>query len=96
MRYDFEWNPVKAITNLRNHKVSFERGSTVFRDPNAISMFDEDHSNLEERWITIGLDETGILLVVSHTFKATQDAYKLRIISVRKATKSETKQYGLL
>jgi uncharacterized DUF497 family protein len=85
MRYDFEWDPKKAKINIQNHRISFEKSATIF---------DEGHSDYEERWITIGLDENGILLVLSHTFKSIDESTcKIRIISARKATKSETKQY---
>lgn len=94
MRYDFEWDIKKARSNVRKHKVSFERASTIFRDPNLVSIPDEEHSETEERWITIGLDETGTLIVISHTFlKIGRNASRIRIISARKATKRETKQY---
>jgi uncharacterized protein len=62
-QYQFEWDPAKARQNTRKHRVTFERGATVFLDPNALSLFDEQHSEEEERWITLGLDETGVLLV---------------------------------
>ncbi len=68
MRYNFEWDPVKANENIRKHKVNFQRAGTIFRDLHAISIFDEKHSQEEERWITIGRDTREILLVVSHTF----------------------------
>ena len=61
MRYNFEWDPAKAKQNIRRHKVSFERATTVFRDPNQISIFDENHSNDEDRWMTLGLDRNGVL-----------------------------------
>jgi uncharacterized protein len=94
MRYDFEWDPKKARSNLRKHKVGFERAATVFRDPNLLSIPDEEHSGSEERWITMGLDETGILLVLSHTFDSlSAEASRIRVISARKATKRETEQY---
>jgi uncharacterized protein len=67
-QYQFEWDPAKGRQNARKHRVTFERGATVFKDPNALSLFDEEHSDEEERWITLGLDETGALLVISHTF----------------------------
>jgi uncharacterized protein len=67
-QFHFEWDPSKARQNARNHRVTFERGATVFLDPNALSLFDEQHSEEEERWITLGLDQTGALLVISHTF----------------------------
>ena len=66
----------------------------MFLDPNALSLFDDQHSEEEERWITLGLDETGVLLVISHTYleEADQSA-RVRLISARKATKNEKKQY---
>ena len=94
MRYDFEWNPKKARGNIRKHKVSFERATAVFRDANLLSIPDEEHSQSEERWITIGLDENGVLLVLSHKFMSLEpEGSRIRIISARKATKAETKQY---
>jgi uncharacterized DUF497 family protein len=92
--YQFEWDPAKALRNLREHGVSFQRGATVFLDPRAMSMFDEEHSEEEERWITVGLDRSGALLVVSHTYRdETSTGVKIRLISVRAANASETIQY---
>lgn len=94
MRYNFEWDTAKAGQNILKHKVSFQRAGTIFRDPHAISIFDDEHSQKEERWITIGRDNDGILLVVSHTFREIdKTSCSIRIISARKATKRETKQY---
>ena len=61
-QYQFEWDPAKGRQNARKHRVTFERGATVFKDPNALSLFDEEHSDEDERWITLGLDESGALL----------------------------------
>ena len=94
MRYDFDWDPRKAKANIRNHKVSFERATTTFRDPHLLSIPDDEHSESEERWITMGLDESGSLLVLVHTFEnILDDSARIRIISARKATKKETKNY---
>lgn len=94
MRYDFEWDPKKARNNIRKHKVSFERATTIFRDPNLLSIPDEEHSKSEERWITMGLDESGVILVISHTFlKAAVKVSRVRLISARKASKQEAKHY---
>ena len=94
MRYDFEWDPKKARGNVRKHNISFERAATIFRDPNLISIPDVEHSGDEERWITMGLDETGALLVIVHLFhRSDGEVCRLRIISARKATKGERKQY---
>jgi len=94
MRYDFEWDIRKARANFRKHKIGFERAATIFRDPHLLSIPDEEHSNTEERWITIGVDEKGSLIVISHTFVAIgRTLAKIRIISARKATKREINQY---
>jgi len=68
-QYQFEWDPVKARRNLKDHGVGFEGATTVFLDPQALSEFDEEHSHYEDRWITLGLDSTGSLLVVCHTYR---------------------------
>lgn len=68
MRYNFEWDSDKAAQNLQKHKVAFEKAAEVFLDPVAISIFDEDHSIDEERWVTIGRDNGGMILVVIHMF----------------------------
>ena len=94
MRYYFEWDPDKAALNIRKHKVSFQRAAEVFKDPHAISIFDEEHSQEEDRWITMGSDYNGRILVVSHTFRRIdEDSFRIRIISSKKATKNERKQY---
>ena len=60
-----------------------------------MSAFDEEHSQEEDLWITLGLDRTGILLVVCHTYREeTATGARIRIISARKATRNEAKQYG--
>lgn len=94
MEYVFDWDPKKAEVNLRKHSVGFERAATVFLDPRAVSIPDEEHSDEEERWATIGLDTPGNLLVVVHTFEeADSTRCRIRLISARKATKKEAKQY---
>ncbi|MCW5959905.1 MAG: BrnT family toxin [Pyrinomonadaceae bacterium] len=94
MRYDFEWDIRKAQRNVRKHKISFERATTVFRDPNLLSVSDEEHSENEQRWLTMGLDENGILLVISHKFEnLSPEVSRIRLISARKATKSEEEKY---
>ena len=94
MRYIFAWDPSKAKDNLRNHRISFERAATIFRDPQALSIFDTAHSDQEDRWITLGLDRSGSVLVVVHTFHQIDAAScQIRIISVWRATAKETRQY---
>jgi len=93
--YDFEWDPNKARLNHRKHGVTFEQAATVFRDPRAVSVFDDAHSGKEDRWITMGLSATGGLLVVHHTFEeADVSAVRIRVFSSRKATRKEAAQYG--
>jgi uncharacterized DUF497 family protein len=94
VRYTFEWDPNKASGNLQKHKVSFERAAEIFLDPLAISIFDEEPSDEEERWITMGKDSHEVVLVVVHTFReVAADEWIIRLISAWKATKNEIRQY---
>ena len=86
---DFEWAATKAATNLRKHAVSFDEGATIFHDPLIASMPDPDHSEDEERYLSIGLSAQGRLLVVVHT----QRGERTRLISCRKATPVERRIY---
>jgi uncharacterized DUF497 family protein len=95
INYNFEWDPIKAHDNLDKHGITFDEAATVFRDAKALSIFDPDHSETEDRWITMGISEKGRLLIVIHTFhEKSKDAVTVRIISSRKATKQETRKYG--
>lgn len=94
MQYSFDWDPAKEKANIRKHQVSFRRAATIFRDPNQLSIYDEEHSEAEERWVSIGIDSDGVLRVVVHTFEPIgQDSCEIRIISARKATHAEVEQY---
>jgi uncharacterized DUF497 family protein len=94
VQYNFEWDPNKSKLNLRKHKISFERSTQIFLDPLAVSIFDTDHSENEDRWITLGKDRNEVLLIVIHTFlQNANNQCRIRIISARKATKNEIKQY---
>ena len=94
MRYNFEWDPFKAKENLSKHGISFERAAELFLDPLAVSALDEEHSGAEERWVTIGRDSHGRILVLVHTFsEVLAEEWNIRIISARKATKREARQY---
>lgn len=95
INFNFEWDPRKARNNQNAHGVGFDEGATVFTDPLALSIFDPDHSEAEERWITMGFSEKGRLLVVMHSFpKESDTAVTIRIISSRKASKRESQAYG--
>ncbi len=94
MRYYFDWDPNKAKANRIKHGIVFEQASTIFLDPRMIAVFDTEHIEHEDRWVTIGIDRNGILLVVVHTFQQLDaDCCRIRIISARKATRKESKQY---
>ncbi len=85
----FEWDEAKAVTNARKHGVSFEEATTIFGDPNASTIFDVEHSNEEDRFIDIGLSASGRILIVVYTERGA----RIRIISCRKATPAEQRQY---
>ena len=94
MHYHFGWDPTKAKKNIRKHHIPFRRAATVFRDPNHLTLYDEEHSDKEERWITMGIDQTGVLCVVSHTAEELEaEHYHIQIISARKAEPPEVQQY---
>lgn len=96
MEYNFEWDPEKAKENWQKHSIRFEQAAAVFRDPRAMTIYDDQHSLAEERWITMGISASGILLVVHHTFREeTMNSATLRLISSRKATRKERRQYTI-
>jgi uncharacterized DUF497 family protein len=85
----FEWDSEKAASNLGKHGVSFEEAATVFADPLSLTAFDPDHSQDEDRFITMGLSSAGRLIVVAHTDRDE----RIRIISARLATPREQRAY---
>src|SRR5436190_20604079 len=94
MRIDFDWDPAKAASNATKHGVTFGEAMMVFTDPFSRSMLDPDHSTDEERWVTLGEASTGNLLVVVHTWRE-MDPFRtgVRIISARRPTRREARQY---
>ncbi len=84
---EFEWDPNKAASNLRKHGVRFAEAVAVLEDHAALSM--PDDSALEDRFVALGMDSLGRILVVVY---AVSDA-RIRIISARKATRRERSQY---
>ncbi|MFY4729404.1 BrnT family toxin [Nitrospira sp. BLG_2] len=86
----YEWNPRKAEANRRKHGVSFEEAASVFQDADALTFQDPDHSDEEPREITIGISTQGRVLFLSHCDRGE----RIRIISARKATPKERKQYA--
>ncbi len=87
----FEWDQVKNSLNKKKHGISFEEGQTVFVDENALLLHDPDHSHEEDRFILLGLSSNLRILVVCHCYRKNDEV--IRIISARKATHSEQKQY---
>ena len=85
----FEWDLSKAKENIKIHGVSFDEASTAFKDTLSLTIYDPLHSDKEDRFILIGNSYKNRLLVIVHTER--ED--KIRIISARKATKKERKQY---
>ena len=93
MRFRFEWDEQKARANTGKHGVSFEEAMSVFLDPLAATIFDRDSSVGEKRWITIGTGESRLLLVVHTSMELADDETIIRIISARRPTRREAKQY---
>ena len=94
MRIDFDWDPAKAASNAAKHGVTFEEAMTVFRDPLARSILDRDSGAGEERWVTLGETTGSNLLVVVHTWNDIDPGRSaVRIISARRPTANEARQY---
>jgi uncharacterized protein len=85
----FQWDPIKAASNVEKHGISFEDAVTVFGDPLAVTISDPDHSVDEFRLLTTGLSRSQMLLVISHTERANE----IRLISARLATRQERRSY---
>jgi uncharacterized protein len=87
----FEWDPHKNDKNKVAHKISFEEAQTVFYDENARVIHDTKHSTEEDRFIILGYSSKANLLIVCHCYRKRDEI--IRIISARKATKTESMQY---
>lgn len=85
----FEWDPAKASSNAIKHGVEFTEAVTVFGDPLEIVIPDPDHSVGEPRYLSVGISNTGRLLVVAYT----QRNGRIRLISAREATARERETY---
>jgi uncharacterized DUF497 family protein len=88
----FAWDEAKAVENWHKHGVSFEEASTVFADENGRLKHDPDHSQAEDRFLLLGFSAKLRLLIVCHAYRENDEV--IRIISARKATPNERKQYG--
>ncbi|SLM28801.1 conserved hypothetical protein [Desulfamplus magnetovallimortis] len=89
MSLKFEWDPNKACSNHGKHGITFDDAKTVFNDPFFITFLDIEHSQDEERYITLGMSTDQRLLMIAHT----EREEIIRIISARKATKNERRVY---
>ena len=87
----FEWDENKNKSNIKKHNVSFDEAKSVFSDDRARLITDPEHSNLEDRFILLGMSSQIKILVVSHTYREKDEI--IRIISARNATKNESKYY---
>jgi hypothetical protein len=85
---DYQWDPDKASANLQKHGISFADAATVFSDEHALTIEDDNPS--EERFVTLGMDALGRILIVVYTYRE----HGIRVISARKATARERRQYG--
>jgi len=86
---EFEWDSSKANANLKKHGVPFEEGASIFGDPLSLTIPDPQHSQQEQRFITVGVSAKARTLVVVHVERGD----RVRIISARLATKGERKTY---
>lgn len=86
---EFEWDPEKARKNLKKHGVAFGEAATVFQGTLAITIYDPDHSEDEDRFITVGLSTRGQALTVAHTDRGD----RIRIINARELTRAELEAY---
>ena len=87
----FNWNPAKADINIKKHGVSFEESRSVFYDEFAVQFFDQDNSDVEDRFLMLGMSNETNILIVCHCER--DNGNTIRIISSRKATKNEQKHY---
>jgi len=87
----FGWDPLKARQNLRKHGVSFQEAETAFLDEQALVLDDPDHSATEERFVLLGMAAALRVLSVCHCVR--ESGSVIRLISARRATKTEQRQY---
>ncbi len=87
----FEWNTAKAAANLKKHGIGFDEARSAFADERAKLIADPQHSEAEDRFILLGLSAKLKLLIVCHCYRSEENV--IRIISARKASASESRQY---
>ena len=87
----FEWDQAKNLSNQKKHGISFEEAKSVFYDENAIQYYDEESSEVEDRFLMVGYSQNSRVLLVCHCER--NEGRMIRIISARKATKNECSCY---
>ncbi len=87
----FEWNQIKAASNQKKHGISFEEAKSVFYDEFAVQFYDSENSELEDRFLMLGLSSESRVLIVCHCERDSGNT--IRLISARKATRKERKFY---
>lgn len=88
-----DWDSNKNAENIEEHGISFEQAQEIFLDPLHLSILDKSFSYFEERWITLGAAQTGDLIVAAHLYLVEEPEERMRIISARRATPRERRQY---
>jgi uncharacterized protein len=88
----FEWDEAKNIANQRKHNVSFDLAKEVFDDPLHRGVADRIECS-EQRWNTMGMVRGAVLLIVAHSWREDEDSEVVRIISARRATRRERRNY---
>ena len=88
----FQWDESKNLSNIKKHQISFDEAKSAFYDPYARLIADPEHSDTEDRFILLGLSQKLNLLIVCHCYRSSDEI--IRIISARRATKTESSNYG--
>ena len=93
-QFQFEWGEIKATNNVRKHGVSFELARTIFHDPRLLTIADLEHSEVEDRWFSVGCASNGALISVVYLWSETSPVViQIRLISARTATQREIRYY---
>ena len=93
-RFQFEWDEIKAAANLYKHGVSFELAATIFHDARLLTVADLEHSETEERWLSIGTASNGSILCIVYLWSEAELVMtKIRLIPARRATPAEIIHY---
>ena len=93
-QFQFEWDEAKATNNVRKHGISFELARTIFHDPGLLTVADLEHSEVEDRWFSVGRASNGALISLVYLWSETSPAItQIRLISARKATLAEIRYY---